>query len=270
MISVIGAGPAGCIAAANCSKEHDVALYDPQKSDSRRVQCSGLVSRSGLGRLGIPKGIALCSVRGARIYSPSGSLLEVDGGKDKAYVFDRRVLDSHLLNEAISAGAEYVNKEVKKPDAEILRKGSDKLIIATGTNYNLHRFLGLDTPRQFLYGAQCEIKLECDPDYVEMYLNVPGFFSWIIPAGDRARVGLCARSNPAPYLDRFVKDLEARRRVVDGRVRERTYGVIPLYRPGLKTQYPGVILVGDAAGHVKATSGGGIVMGGIAAKFSSC
>lgn len=268
MFSVIGAGPAGCIAAAACSKERDVVLYDPQNRVDRRIQCSGLISKSGLDRLGIPSKLALGGVRGARIYSPSGILLELDGGKDKAFVFDRRALDNYLLDEAIDAGAKYVNSSVKKSEAEKIISGSEKTILATGTNYSIHRTLGLDFPHEFLYGAQYEIKVECDPEYVEMYLNVPGFFSWIIPAGDLARVGLCTRTNPVPYLEKFVRKLEAEGRCSCGPVGERVYGIIPFYKPRLRTQYPGLILVGDAAGQVKASSGGGIVMGGIAAGYA--
>jgi len=268
MISVIGAGPAGSMAAMRCSKEHDTFLYEAQKKEQRRVQCAGLISRSGFERLGITpsKDYVLNSVRGARIYSPKGSLLEVDGGRDKAYVVDRKEFDNHLMGKAIDAGAILVNDAVGRQDIEEIRRKSEKLVIASGTNYNIHRILGLQRPHEFLNGAQYELKIQCDADYVEMYLNVPGFFSWIIPAGDYARVGLCTKANPVPHLDSFVKRLAAEGRIKDARILKKNFGMIPLYDHRMRAQYPGIVLVGDAAGQVKATSGGGIVMGGLAAK----
>ncbi len=271
--SVIGAGPIGSIAAKLCAREHETFIYESQKNDSRRVQCSGLLSRSGLGRIGVDPAAASSkrfvrnSVRGARIYSPSGILLEIDGGKDKAYVVDRREFDKRLLEEAVDTGAVHVEKNVGSRELADIRKRSDKLILATGTNYNLHKTLGLNVPKRFLYGAQYEMRLECDNDYVEMYLNVPGFFSWIIPAGDSCRIGLCAGTNPVPYLDSFVARLEKDGRVLDKKILDKNYGIIPVYDPRLRTQYPGISLVGDAAGHVKATTGGGIILGGVAAGY---
>lgn len=46
----------------------------------------------------------------------------------------------------------------------------------------------------------------------------------------------------------------------------KNYGIIPMYNPRLRTEYPKVSLVGDAAGHVKATTGGGVILGGLAAR----
>jgi len=89
MISVVGAGPAGCIAARSCAESHDTVLYETQDREKRRVQCSGLFSRSGLLRIGInpasasSKSFIQNSVRGAKIYSPGGFILSVDGGREK-------------------------------------------------------------------------------------------------------------------------------------------------------------------------------------------
>ena len=274
MIAVVGGGPAGCIAARYCAKEHKTILFEPQKKESRRVQCSGLLSKSGLQRLGInpnsnsAKTFIQNSVRGAKIYSPKGSLLEIDGGMDKAYVTDRKAFDNYLLGEAIDAGAEFQNIKIDKKNLGEIRSKADKIILATGTNYNLHKALNINAPYEFLYGAQYEMKIECEPDYVEMHLNIPGFFSWIIPAGDYARIGLCALNNPIPYLEDHIKKLDKEKRITDPRIMEKNYGIIPIYNPRLRTEYPKVSLVGDAAGHVKATTGGGVILGGLAAKYA--
>jgi digeranylgeranylglycerophospholipid reductase len=258
MISVIGAGPAGCIAAINSAKKSDTIIYDSQGRGHRRIQCSGLLSRTGLISLGInpltdsSKDLVRNTVRGARIYSPSGKVLEVDGGK----------------NKAIGAGAKIIKETVGPEKIKEIRNKSEKTILATGTNYNIQKSLGILHPKKHLFGAQYELEIECDPEYVEMYLNVPGFFSWIIPAGDNARIGLCTTINPVPYLEHFIKKLTKDNRIKDQKIIDRNYGIIPIYDPRLKTQFKDISLIGDAAGHVKATTGGGIILGGIAAQYA--
>lgn len=274
MISVIGAGPVGSIAAKYCSKRYDVVLFESQMVRERRIQCAGLVSRSGLKRLGIKvsssssKSFLQNGVRGARIFSPSGNLLEVDGGKNKAFVIDRREFDNYLLNMAIDSGVGFVNEKVSRKNISEIIKKSEKLIIATGTNYELHRILNLEMPREFLIGVQYEMKINCDREFVELYFNVPEFFSWIIPVDDYAKIGLCTRKNPVPYLDSFIKKLKSEGRILNKKILNKNFGIIPIYDPKIKTQYEKISVVGDAAAQIKASTGGGIVMGCTAAKFA--
>jgi flavin-dependent dehydrogenase len=261
-IAVVGAGPAGSIAAASCAKENDVTIYEEHATPP--VQCAGLVSISGLSRLKIkpPKETIKNTVSGARIFSPSGNSFLIRAKSKKAYVLDRSLFDSFLLKEAVAAGAKLVREHVEQP----FFLPADRVILATGTNYQLHQKLSIPKPKNFLVGAQYELRMDCDPDLVELYFNVPEFFSWIIPAGDVCRVGCCSKKNPMPHLDSFIKKLSAEGRVRDPEAADWTCGIIPIYDPNLRTDYGKVILVGDAAGQVKASTGGGVVMGGLAAK----
>lgn len=270
MISIIGAGPTGCFSAlSGIEKEDDIEIFESQKSlNERKVQCAGLVSKSGMQRLGISlsKDVILNTIQGAKFFSPSGREIRIDGKETKAYVLDRRKFDNFLLEKAIDSGVEFRNEKVK--DLEKIK--SRRVILATGTNYNLQRKLNLDMPNEFLLGAQYEMKIECEKKFVELHFNVPGFFSWVIPLGENhARVGLCSWKNPVFYLERFVKELKKEGRISQKeKILEKNFGLIPLYKPKIKTQYSKIVTVGDAASHVKATSGGGIVMGCLAAKFS--
>lgn len=269
MISVIGAGPIGSVAAEYCSKRYDTVLFESRMD--RRIQCAGLISKSGLDGLGIK--VSSSSpflqnrVRGARIFSPSGIMLEVDGGRDKAFIVDRQGFDDYLRDKAVDSGAKFINEKVDERSIKELIKKSEKLVIATGTNYKLHKVLNLEMPHEFLTGAQYEMRIDCDREFVELYFNVPGFFSWIIPVEGYARVGLCTRGNPVPYLDGFIRKLAADGRVLNRKILNKNFGVIPVYDPGIKTQYKKMMVVGDAASQVKATTGGGVVMGCTAARF---
>ena len=263
-ISTIGAGPAGCIAALNCVNENDVTLYEEHKTQP--VQCAGLISKSGLERLGIElrRGIIKNKIRGAIIVSPSGDSFLVDGRETKAYVIDRREFDHHLLYTAVDHGVNFVNKRVR----DLNKLTSDKIILATGTDYYLHKRLNLEMPRRFLTGAQLEMNIECDNNFVELHFNTPDFFSWIIPTGDYARIGSCSTKNPVPYIENLLKKIKRDGRIKNPKILSKNFGIIPIYDPGLRTDYGKIITVGDAAGQVKASTGGGIIMGGISAKFA--
>ena len=299
MITVIGGGPAGCIAAGTCAKEDEVVLFEEHEKGEHPVQCAGLVSISGLEKIGIKKlseNFVQNRVRGALLHSPSGNVVEIDAGHDMACVIDRKKFDEYLLNSAVSSGVELINEKVD--DIEKLNKNFNprKIIIAAGIKYGLHRKLNFPVPK-ILAGLQYEMKVECDPDFVELYFNVPGFFSWIIPVDDYARIGLCTYRNPGEYLKNFIKNLKKGGRIKNNaKILNKTGGAVPVYSPKFKTEYEiknrhrffkprdifyrknelsgtiknkKIILVGDSAAQVKATTGGGIVMGGIAAQCVS-
>jgi len=264
-VSIIGAGPVGCMAARYGVEEHDVTVYEASRD--KRMQCSGLISRDGLLSLGINIKNSLIQnrVKGARFYSPSGEFFEVDGGETKAYVLDRVEFDNYLLDKIIGWDVDVIEKRIKPQDVQELVGYNERVVLATGTNYGLHKSLKLDMPDEFLYGAQYELRVECDSDFVELHFNNPDFFSWIIPVDEYARIGLCAKENPTPLLHRFIKKLGNGGRIKSYDIRDEHYGVIPIHKPSMRTAYGRVVLVGDAAGHVKASTGGGVVMGGRAA-----
>lgn len=271
--AIVGGGPVGSLSAKNIlEKGYSVAVIE--EHNTQPVHCAGLISKSGLEKLGLHSNgpYTLNRIRGARLYSRYGTMVEVKPRDYKAVVVDRSLFDQHLLNSVVESGARLINDRVKDAGKNKLRTRDKRpvdysnLVLATGVDYNLHRTLGLQTPTEFLVGAQYEMKVDCDPEFVELHFIVPDFFAWIIPLEDRARVGLCVKSNPIPYLNYFVKILKAKNRIKSDKVLDKSCGTIPIHNPKIPTQYGSIKLVGDAAGQVKASTGGGIVMGGLAAK----
>ena len=81
---VIGAGPAGLLAANEIAKRgFTVQVFEEHEEVGKPDHCAGLLSTSGLKRLGItlPKDIVQNTVMGARIYSPSGYSITIKRGK---------------------------------------------------------------------------------------------------------------------------------------------------------------------------------------------
>jgi digeranylgeranylglycerophospholipid reductase len=123
--------------------------------------------------------------------------------------------------------------------------------------------------KDFTIGAQADIEVP-HLDEVEVFFGdvAPDFFAWLVPlAPPMARAGLLSRENPGLYLKKWLSDLAAQGKIVSANVKLR-YGGIPL-QPLTRTYGERLIAVGDAAGQVKPTSGGGIYYGLISADIAA-
>jgi flavin-dependent dehydrogenase len=94
----------------------------------------------------------------------------------------------------------------------------------------------------------------------------PGGYAWVIPKRKGANVGagfnpLLLKERPSELFSRFVSKLG----IQHG---EATMGFVPQSGPSVDTVRGNTILVGDAAGHVMATNGGGIPIAMIAGRIA--
>jgi flavin-dependent dehydrogenase len=140
-------------------------------------------------------------------------------------------------------------------------------VLACGANYALQKRLGLGLPAMHLQSAQIEVPA-LEPGHVEVHFGndvAPKGFAWVVPVsrGSRtfARVGLMCERDAREYFDRFLTRIAPRWKTgtmecLDGGVTPRTK-MLPLGPIG-KTYAARVVAIGDAAGLVKATTGGGI------------
>jgi flavin-dependent dehydrogenase len=117
-------------------------------------------------------------------------------------------------------------------------------------------------PRKILPGFEVEMTgVRGDPGFVTLFIGneiAPGFFGWIIPSGDTARVGLCVgEGNAYAYLEKMLTRPEVRQYTKGAQPILYIAGGIPLGFPR-RTYADNVLVVGDAACQAKAVSGGGI------------
>jgi len=109
---------------------------------------------------------------------------------------------------------------------------------------------------------------ETRPECVHLYLGrdvAPGFFAWVIPTHERTlRIGLCSTEQSFDRLRRLMRRLSERYATS---LLDFSVGSIPLGPPS-STVADGIMIVGDAAGQVKPTSGGGIYPGVLSAKIA--
>ncbi len=194
-----------------------------------------------------------------------------------ALILNRMKLDQFLAKQAIATGAELktnarASKFLREQDGSariILQNGeqvSCKVAVdASGAGSRLPEQAGLDTPdwSQLLPGLQYElIGTPKQGDMVDLFFGsdkAPGFFAWSIPTGDySARVGLASRKgNVKKLIDKLVTEHWSK-----AAIDATKSGSVLVSGPIGKCWSYNFLVVGDAAGQVKQTTGGGIVIGG--------
>lgn len=266
-VVVVGGGPAGLAAGAEAAKRGArVKIFEEDAEVGRPDHCAGLVSTAGVLSMVRGSRAILNEIRGAKVFSPGGKCYSVKVEKAKAYVIDRPRFDEELREIAQGAGAEvevgarYNGKEECKA-----------LVIAEGTKARVARMEGFEIPRS-IPAAQLDFEAEAeDMDMVEFHASrlAMGFFAWVVPRRGAVRVGLASYEGlPLQLLRALVQRDENIRRTVGGaKSSEPLFGKVVVGGPLARTTRGRVLVVGDAGGFVKPTTGGGVAIGGAIAKM---
>jgi len=262
-VLIVGAGPSGLIASREAAQRGaDVLVLEEHMEIGCPCHCAGLLSLNGIRKLGVPidGSFVQNKVRGALFFSPSGLSFTIERRNPVACAVDRVLFD--LLKETgglVRSGGHTFRTEI--------------IIDAEGVSSKIVKAAGLESldPAGLLPALQFDLSgVDVDPDYVEIHVGrkiAPGFFAWVIPLGeDSARVGLgCRGMNPREALNRFV---ENRFKDEDYECLAVRSGLIVASGPIKRTFGNRLLVVGDAAGQVKPTTGGGVVLGGICAAIA--
>lgn len=279
-VLVVGAGPAGSVAARRCSELGlDTVLVEEHSEVGRPVRCAGVVSPRALRTCDLPLDgdFAEREIRGAYVHYPDGDRFEMDGGRTRAVVVRRDEMDAALAESAVEAGTDLrldTRAEVEDEfllDSEPVEPGV--VIDASGAKALAGGEIGLE-PGKTLPAVQATIEgaRTLSGDFVEVFTGnewAPGFFAWAVPTERGARVGLATGNgrNPRRLFENFLEEHPAAERL-NGEILEWGSGPIPVGPP--ETTVAGnVLLVGDAAAQAKPTSGGGVYTGAAAAKAAA-
>ena len=280
-IVVVGGGPAGAIAAKESAERGaSVLLIEERREIGLPIQCTGLLSIRGFEAAGANRDVILGEIRGLHAYGPNGKKITAERSQSHAYVMDRDRFDQDLIEQAREAGVEIrvpasaigyepglieiqIDQSVSKIPVGIV-------IGADGANSRIAQWAGLRPPEKFIYAIQVTIPYESGrSDYVEVYLGqdvAPNFFAWAVPSmPGYARVGLGTDQSKGvrELLDKLLDQ-----RFPESKILGFNAGSIPI-GPVAKSVSDGVLLVGDAAGQAKPTSGGGIYTGVSCAKIAA-
>ncbi|MGB0652357.1 MAG: geranylgeranyl reductase family protein [Thermoplasmatota archaeon] len=292
-VVVVGAGPTGSnsarlLAAAGWK----VLLLEEHDEVGIPVQCAGLVTPRIFDHTPFAIGdLHEHDLSGAIIVSPDGTRLSFDAGGVHAQAMDRARFDQRCAEYAVAAGAELrtgTKAVAARADAHgvtvsLQRTGVGPasrhdvrcrlLVGADGIRSNVAKWAGLPSVKEIVSAYETELAgchFEAGKEHlIPMFAGsrqAPGFFSWIIPVGgDRARAGLAvapglSEAAAKRYYEAMFTDPASAPYLKDAKEVYPIIGGIPL---GLRKRLVAdrIMVVGDAAGMAKPTSGGGIYMG---------
>ncbi len=282
---VVGGGPSGlCLARELAASGLDVRVLEKKDEIGKDVLCTGIVGKMVFPEFGLQTDSVRAEIGDVRLVSPGGNALVYRHPHAFARVVDRGLFDKALAGQAETAGARIelktqVNDIV--PDDEgvkvLAHNGGWEpaefrtriAVLATGVHHGLQKKLGLGSARAYLYGAQIELETE-KPDVTSIYFGkdvAPGGFAWVVPSGaGKARIGLITSSHPKARFYRFMESRDWQRNRAVGQplgFKAIAQGLVS------KTFGDRILVLGEAAGQVKTTTGGGIYFGLLCSRIAS-
>jgi digeranylgeranylglycerophospholipid reductase len=296
-VAVVGAGPAGSTAAETiASKGARVILIERKSEIGFPVQCGGFLPEAHELEVlmphamlpetlkEIPERCILHRTRLQRIYSPSG--------QGKEFPVAGRVVDRHAFDHHLAARAARRGAGILPATQACIADGKLQLLGHFSFSCRPQVIIGADGPLSHVSramgnpGQETGICLEYEmadvdihADAAEMYFSAryaPGGYAWIIPLGsDAANVGVGVRSSYLSgqklpdLLESFIREHPlAKEMLSKGEVLAVMRGLVPAGGSRRVVQRGNMLLAGDAAGHVMATSGGGIPLAMVAGRIA--
>jgi flavin-dependent dehydrogenase len=246
---IVGSGIVGCYLGRILGKQE---IWEKNRSIIEKP-CSSLLSKTGLATLDIYyDDCVLNEIRGAEFFSDSQKF-KIEKKVSQALVLDRLKLQKELVKEAEDKGCKIKYGKTWSGQKDDFIIGTDGALSAVAKSMGVrHKYI-------LAYQVKAQLKKKIDSDFVQLYFGdfAPGFFGWLIPFDERnVEIGLgVSRGNPKQNFDAFSKRFQIKR------IKAIQSALIPVFDPEQKTVYGNKALVGDSAGQVKATTGGGIIFG---------
>ena len=209
-VVIIGAGPAGAIAAVHLAEAgHRVLLLDKDHFPRKKICGDGLLADAvkcidsvGLGDRVRRHGRVMHQVN---IFSPAGIEIQLGG---LFITIKRYLLDALIAQGAVDAGAVFAEGKVKgiieKPDDSVSLTVEGRIpeinarigIVATGANLTILKKMGrFSVPKPTAVAIRCYVRSSAGPDNLVVSCNkgiVPGY-GWIFPLGNNEyNIGCCA------------------------------------------------------------------------------
>lgn len=298
-VLVVGAGPAGSMAAKWAAKSGaKVLMIEKRQEIGSPVRCGEGMSKDWLKEVGITPSARWINVEveGARIFSPSEKVLEINekhAGNEVGYVVERDAFDKALAIDAANAGVDVMLKTaatgVIKENGKIVGMKAKRFgepfeirapvtIGADGFESQVGRWAGIPTNIALKDMDSClqyrMTNVDCDVRYCDFYLGTvaPGGYVWVFPKAEGiANVGIGVQlsqiENMAAartYLDAWIGKHPAYSK---GKTIDVVGGGVSISPPLKTTTADGMMLVGDAARMIDPLTGGGIANGCIAGKI---
>lgn len=265
MIAIIGAGPVGCYAASLLADKFKVAVFEEHKQVGLPIQCTGIVTHEIFNFVPKKNDFIINKVSDVRIFSPNSKFIKLKLDKPDI-ILDRQKFDAYFYELARKNGVKFFFSH------KFMSVKGNTIIIKNLTSGRLKKFkfsylIGADGPlspvakstglfgkkRRFFTGIQAVVKKN-NNDIIDFY-PFKGGFGWAVPENKSTlRIGVASLSNPKEEFESLLKKY-------GGKIIAKQGGLIPVFNPSASSSKDKTFLIGDAAGFVKATTGGGLVPG---------
>jgi digeranylgeranylglycerophospholipid reductase len=282
--AIIGGGPAGLFAGQRLARAgYRVRLFEEHDVVGLPVHCTGVLAAEAFDDFGLSRASMLNELRTVRFMGPSGDEVEYSTPRVEAVVIDRALLDRELAEAAVfsgvelTCGARVTGVEADASGVSITTGGrvvrARVALLACGANYAVQRRLDLGIPRLMLHSAQIEVPAS-RLHAVDVHLGedvAPRGFAWAVPVErerPHVRIGVvCDRQAPR-FFRRMVERVSGRWGVDPADVGTPRLKMLPL-GPITRTYANRLLVIGDAAGLVKPTTGGGIYYSLLSAQIAA-
>lgn len=280
---VVGAGPAGSTTARYAAARGLRTLcLDKRREIGVPVQCGEYMAANEEVEALFPRGEEVASLYPLpeslkeaktsviRVRDPASRAYDVPF---RGYTVSRDRVDKYWAQLAEREGAEFLlNCTVSRLQGTRVEtsRGSFEgkvLVGADGPHSRVAPSIGLHAPKTLAKAITCDVAGEFDREALEIIFGslAPGGYAWVIPKDGMANVGLGVwhhyPGNLASLLQAF---LDRRGYETEGW----TGGWVPEMGPVPQTVRQNVLLVGDAAGHVMPTNGGGVNLAMLCARIA--
>ena len=268
-IIVIGASPAGLMAARNaCEKDSSVLLLEKKEEIGNPPHPANSFFKGMLDKCGevADPSYVVHYLKGMQIISPSGRIVEVE---TPGYAIDKTKFDRFYAEKIMKTGVD-LRKGIEVHD--IIRDGekfsvntsagvfrSKLVIISDGINSKMASILGLNTmkhPEDIAWGIELEVRAPDlgKPKMFEYYIgnHAPGWKTTYSPrGGDNAAIGAYVRrcgKDATPYLNAWVEKFKKLKGLEELEILRTLSGGDPIVT--LPNEYitDGIMVVGGAAG----------------------
>ena len=246
--------------------------------------CTGIIGINAFDEFPLPWESVVGTLGRMKAISRYGTEIPYTPPQPIAYIVDKGAFNSALAAQATDAGA-LLHTSTRAYDLAIddagvhlhalvageqpFRVHAQLAVLACGVHYHLTKALGLGIPCEFLQGAQVEVP-QTLTEWTEVHLNKAfsrEAFSWLVPLqSGSTRVGLMCARNARGALQRFLDSVAPQwHEWGDLQIATKPIAQMPLRQSYAER----VLVIGEAAGQVKATTGGGIYYGLLAARIAA-